>query len=181
MGVGIASFQSGIGISGTITIAEANAQFVNNPSLTDKHLTERVQEDDEDKNDSGAMQYDETVSTEDTSSDDDNNKPSLSAVLGACSKNIDVTVEDAYPGDVYKLHYQVENTGSIPIELNFSDESDEQNINIDNNVEDNKLNPQEMTTGELEITVSGSKEDLTSGTEEYGISVELSYEQWNAD
>jgi len=182
MGVGIASFQSSLGISGTIATSEASAQFVNNPRITDKHLTARVYEDDEDKNDSGAMGHDETVITQDTSGDDEeSNKPSLSAVLERDKKAIDITIEDAYPGDVYKLHYQVENTGSIPIELSLRDESEEKNISIeDNNLEDNNLNPQEMTTGELEITLSGSKEDLTSGTEEYGISVELSYEQWNA-
>jgi len=92
-----------------------------------------------------------------------------------------ISIDNAYPGDVYRLQYQVENTGSIPIELSLSDEPDEQNISINNSFEDNKLNPQEMTSGKLEITVGGSKEDLTSGTEVYGISVGLSYEQWNAD
>lgn len=161
MGFSFAFFQNAIWVSGTTSTGDVGARFVDNYKL-DAVLVDR-----------GADRSQELEQL---------NKASFSAMLGR-NGDIKIKIEDAYPGDVYKLYYAVENTGNAPIMIRLEKNVRGQVLKLANKWDGHytddidSLLPGDILPGILVISVGESSAEPRDETEfrEYEISLELHY------
>ena len=99
----------------------------------------------------------------------------VSADIWDQGKRITISVEDAHENDVYKLDYTIENKGSLPVKFDIALKSSDPALRLVNTLPQKAIEPGESLGGKLRIKVGKGLEEFT----EYGLSVELYFNQWN--
>lgn len=99
----------------------------------------------------------------------------VNAYIYADNKKLSVFIDDAEPGDVYRLEYTVTTKGSVPVSFDLASGNSSPGLNVVNTLPRRKLQPGESLTGGLMIEVGDSVEELTH----YGFYIELHFKQWN--
>lgn len=163
MGFSFAFLHNPLLISGTTVTGSAGARFVDNFRF-DAELVER---------DSARLQGFAEESD-----------VFFTAVQGR-NGNISIIIEDAYPGDVYKLYYAVENIGSAPLAITLEEKTSGEGLSLNNKWDGHytddvdSLLPGEILPGMLVISVGQENPEETPSEAEYRhyeILVELHYE-----
>ncbi len=188
MGFSLAAFQSNLYVFGTLGTADCLVELEGNPHVYGFSLVERDQDDklDTDAQEQPAklMSHQVSIFTEAQTEGNESSKvpkksnpPGMKAFSND-AKSITVSIENAYPGDIYKLQYTVVNKGTIPVVIDLGSTSDNPHLKVENSLPLNAfLGSGERCDEELTITVAEGVE----GDKEYRFSVELSYKQWNAN
>ncbi len=184
MGVGLASFQSGLSISGTVGTGNADVRFILDKEPSYDAACREIEEPDADENgEPEAIEHDAEITTsEDSGSDEiemlDDPKIKVAPVS---DREIKVSIENAIKGDRFEVKYGVENpenTGSVPVTISVEDKADIEVLDVDNELDtDKKLEPGDSVNGTLTIEVLCDEEE----THEDIMFIELAFEQWNAN
>lgn len=172
MGLGFAAYQSTIFITGTASAAEASVGFVGRPHVYAEHLVARPKEE-KTNQPASPMQHDIDFNEDDDSS---SNAELLLRAGYSGDKTISTTIENAYPGDIYKVQYTVENTGTIPVVFTLESLDDSPEMQVANSLHrDEQLRQGESLTEELTITIAEDLEEAVS----LEFSLDLTFRQWN--
>lgn len=184
MGISMAAFQSNILFVGSVGTAECFVELESDPLLYSLELADRGQQNKtkgehavEPK--SKILTHDIVINAIDTAGNDNVLvniiTPQLRAVISDYeNKNIEMTIVNAYPGDVYRLSYGIANKGTIPVIVTAIISNENQGLSIsDSNII--KLEPGASEYEELTIKVNKS----VTEQESYSFKVQLLYEQWN--
>lgn len=177
IGFGFALFQGSLLVAGTSATGEVGARFVDNFKL-DSELVDRGAGD--------SVQSGQTFSS-DLKNDslpgpEQAGRPEVSAVLNR-NGNISIKIDDAYPGDVYKLYYAVENSGSAPLMIKLEKYASGDGLSLENTWDGHytddidSLLPGDILSGILVITVGDHSADLPDevGSREYEVIIELHF------
>ncbi len=166
VGMGLASFQGHLFVSGTVDIGDCSVEFVGTPILDYEHLAERVTDDgstgDTTEYITDSMSHTVVVITDHSTSQNQENDNQASAPelnLGPHDdKSIKFNITNAYPGDIYKLGFEVENTGTIPVVMDLGASEISQQEDENPSINGMTLDPGESYSEELMIEVSESVE-----------------------
>lgn len=183
MGFSLAAFSDTLYVTGTMNTAECFAEITGSSlsaySLADRGEKDSAKKDNQDNpNDFFNYQVSTNLVVEDRSSGNDGNKSKPALNASNDESSISISIEDAYPGDVYRLRYWIENKGTIPIELDVGSASDHSHLKIDNSLFSGEyIEPGDSVSEELLIKVS----DHAEGHKNYNFSIELNYSQWKGN
>ncbi len=188
MGLSLSAFQSNLYVFGTMSTADFLVELEGKPHLYGYNLEDRGLGE---KSDTGPQEQPaklmthqvsivteaETKGNEGSKDPKKSNPPSMKAFTND-AKSITVSIENAYPGDIYRLQYTVINKGTIPVVIDLMSTSDNPHLKVENSLRpDEILGPGESRDEELTITVA----EGADADKEYHFSVELNYKQWNAN
>ncbi len=188
MGVGLAEFQSNVNIFGTMGTADCLVVFDGNPHIYGYSLVERDKglkvNTDAQKQPAELISHSVSIITEankkgsESSKDSKKIDPPNMKVISNDDICITVKIDNAFPGDVYKLQYTVVNKGTIPVVIDLGSISDNPYLKVENSLHPSEfLGPGESCDEELTITVGEDAE----GNKNYSFSFQLAYRQWSAD